>query len=1266
MALRVDIVAELNERAATAAANRLKGQMTRAGEVSGEAFKAALEKEAQRSKIATDKLQAELRKQFAKHGEHAGLSFGAGFGSQMARSLPGVSGFASAMAGYESAAAKSGALAGRALGMAFTTAAGGLMGAAAYTLFKGFERYETIDAATHRLQNLSKTMQATGQAGLDIAAIMKTVNDVVLGTPIGLDKAMGAVTVALGSGIKQGDELKRYLTDIADAAGYSGRSFEEIALVFGQVQAKGRLMGEEVLQLAEKNIPAAAWLKDTFKLTGDEYERMQEKGQISLKALEMAVEQHAGGQAKAMGQTIQGAISEVQSAVSRAGANFLGAIFGKPTDQNNTMVEALKSIRDRLDEMGAWISAHQKEIHDFFKNAAETARELGRVLGEVLRYLGDHQAAIEAVVVAFAAWKTIDGVASLITSLQTISTLLSATLPASAASGASAMSASLAAAIAPWAVELATLAILWNVKGSSAPGGIGPGADDRQSKLDAGKKYFEQHHQMPPGYQQWLDGKGPMPSELGPFYRGNVSGTPFFDSQGRPLKADGTPFGPTAPGPYDPRIPKSVLPGFGGPGSTPGSGAPDDSNPFLPPRDDKDKKPHLPKAPVVPYDTALPQGFENMPMSASLYSAESSYLDARHKLAEKQARLDQLQHDGAATEQDILDARNDVVTAGRDLQQSEMRLYEERDSIFTKTNKQLRTWITELGDIGAGLDKDFGISKGLAGIAENITKFVANLAAAPLLGKLAATQMVAGYKPGEAGSGLVGSLAASGAFGPQYQIPGSIASELAKGRGGLNWDALAAKESSGNWAANTGNGYFGGLQFDQGTWNQYKLPGMPDNAAQATREQQIQAAMNALSQGRTPQSLWPQNWQQLGGGGGLGLTGGGLFGGAGFGGGASAAPAGFGGAAAAAGMSARDFAHNVMMPFWQARGLTVGDHAADQYGEHQNGALDIMVPDLQTGQQVLEQVLSDPNVYGAIFNRNSYGYGHGRVPQPYTGDNPHTDHVHAWYKPGNAGNIPVPGMGMPGLDGVVPGGGGGFGVQAAGFGQGGGVGTGTGGGGGAADIHGWGGSPGPGGGPGPGLPGLPGTSNPTRIGGVAQPQGKGSGGVGPGGLLTGAISSAISAAGMAGDAFAPGGGQAAAAAAQTLMQLAVRGIQFGSQAVGIGVQGIGETLIPAGSDLAANSWFTKLAGGIAGAGLNLPNIAGKGDDGSPTPEQVVGQGQGLDGRPAGLPDPAQQGNTDNSKNVTNNITNNINGANIPNENSMANTVTSRQYAMYDA
>ena len=36
--------------------------------------------------------------------------------------------------------------------------------------------------------------------------------------------------------------------------------------------------------------------------------------------------------------------------------------------------------------------------------------------------------------------------------------------------------------------------------------------------------------------------------------------------------------------------------------------------------------------------------------------------------------------------------------------------------------------------------------------------------------------------------------------------------------GGVNWDAVAACESGGNWAINTGNGFFGGLQFTLPTW----------------------------------------------------------------------------------------------------------------------------------------------------------------------------------------------------------------------------------------------------------------------------------------------------------------------------------------------------------------------------------------------------------------------------------------------------------------
>ena len=53
------------------------------------------------------------------------------------------------------------------------------------------------------------------------------------------------------------------------------------------------------------------------------------------------------------------------------------------------------------------------------------------------------------------------------------------------------------------------------------------------------------------------------------------------------------------------------------------------------------------------------------------------------------------------------------------------------------------------------------------------------------------------------------------------------------------WDRIAACESGGNWAANTGNGYYGGLQFSLGTWQAYGGSGLPSNAS---REQQIAIA----------------------------------------------------------------------------------------------------------------------------------------------------------------------------------------------------------------------------------------------------------------------------------------------------------------------------------------------------------------------------------------------------------------------------------------
>ncbi|MBF4552520.1 transglycosylase family protein [Corynebacterium suicordis] len=61
------------------------------------------------------------------------------------------------------------------------------------------------------------------------------------------------------------------------------------------------------------------------------------------------------------------------------------------------------------------------------------------------------------------------------------------------------------------------------------------------------------------------------------------------------------------------------------------------------------------------------------------------------------------------------------------------------------------------------------------------------------------------------------------------------------------WDQVAACESGGNWAINTGNGYQGGLQFSQQTWSGFGGDQYAPTADQATKEQQIEIAENVLA-----------------------------------------------------------------------------------------------------------------------------------------------------------------------------------------------------------------------------------------------------------------------------------------------------------------------------------------------------------------------------------------------------------------------------------
>ncbi|WIB77789.1 transglycosylase family protein [Curtobacterium sp. MCPF17_002] len=102
---------------------------------------------------------------------------------------------------------------------------------------------------------------------------------------------------------------------------------------------------------------------------------------------------------------------------------------------------------------------------------------------------------------------------------------------------------------------------------------------------------------------------------------------------------------------------------------------------------------------------------------------------------------------------------------------------------------------------------------------------------------------------------IVGGLAFAGIAATGVGLAAAPANAAA----GSTWDALAQCESGGNWAINTGNGYYGGLQFNLGTW---QANGGAGNPASASRSAQIAVAERVLaSQGW---GAWPACSAKLG------------------------------------------------------------------------------------------------------------------------------------------------------------------------------------------------------------------------------------------------------------------------------------------------------------------------------------------------------------------------------------------------------------------
>lgn len=193
----------------------------------------------------------------------------------------------------------------------------GLIGA-----FGAAEAIKFVFAKTSEIETQTRSLQVLTGSVQQAKSIIQELQQLGAVTPFTSTELIDAAKRLNAFGV-EGGKVVETTRRLADVAGATGAELQGLVTAYGQVQAKGRLQGEELLQFQERGIALQEELKRLYGLSGDEFQKALSKGRISAEAVEVAIKRltDAGGKyangAIAQSDTLQGKFSTLTDGVEQ-------------------------------------------------------------------------------------------------------------------------------------------------------------------------------------------------------------------------------------------------------------------------------------------------------------------------------------------------------------------------------------------------------------------------------------------------------------------------------------------------------------------------------------------------------------------------------------------------------------------------------------------------------------------------------------------------------------------------------------------------------------------------------------------------------------------------------------------------------------------------------------------------------------------------------------------------------------------------------------
>lgn len=208
------------------------------------------------------------------------------------------------------------------------------------------------------------------------SAMIEKMREFAAKTPLTLENVISGGTMLMSYGVDE-DNLLDTMTKLGDLASGNAEKMNRITLAYGQMLAKGKVTGEELMQMTEAGVPLQTALAESIGVTDEEFSKMVSAGKVGIDDLNKAITELTTGDGKFAGmmekqsETMQGMLSTLQDNVSEFFRKMGEGAFGEVKSALQEASDLLAEWEEdgTLDKWAQGVGVMLKNLITFLKQA---------------------------------------------------------------------------------------------------------------------------------------------------------------------------------------------------------------------------------------------------------------------------------------------------------------------------------------------------------------------------------------------------------------------------------------------------------------------------------------------------------------------------------------------------------------------------------------------------------------------------------------------------------------------------------------------------------------------------------------------------------------------------------------------------------------------------------------------------------------------------------------------------------------------------------